>query len=577
MRRFSSSPLNLGLAGLLALGMAWGLFAPLPHTGMTASAAAPAEKDVVAVVACDGYADLKKQLRWVGTLVGNPALDGFAESFIMMATQFQGLAGLDVARPAGIVVTAAGELPVVQGCLPVKDLGKLLAALEGVVGPAQKEGDAWRLTPPGGLPLEIVEKNGWAFITPLGMKPLVNDPTEHFSAIVKTLTLGAQVFPSRMPAGLRERFRQALDQAADAAAAQGQPVDRAAVAAVIDSLDDMESLLVGVAVDTENERVFVEGRTVMEPNTAAAAVWTAAGKATDGTVATPPAANGRPLLLRAHHAQAVPEGLRAPLEATLDQALPGGDGDQLAQALGGLVRDLIAAMLDAGGFDLALAVDDAAVGADTALPAITLGAGIKDGPGLEKRVQERLGKEGVLSAGVTARFNTGRQGAANLHEIEVDLSGVPEADKFGGKVTLTLAVTPDRAYVLTGGDVAKRLAETLAAGAPQAKPLTGVDLSLASVLAYAAKAGKLFAPDNPQNAEVEQMAKIAADVPATLVQLLVRPIERGVSMRLSVDGGVIQTIATGVSLVQPGGVPGGIVPGGGFELRPGPGAPALAP
>jgi len=66
-------------------------------------------------------------------------------------------------------------------------------------------------------------------------------------------------------------------------------------------------------------------------------------------------------------------------------------------------------------------------------------------------------------------------------------------------------------------------------------------------------------------------------VPATLVQLLVRPIERGVSMRLSVDGGVIQTIATGVSLVQPGGVPGGIVPGGGFELRPGPGAPALAP
>jgi len=546
-----------------------------PRLGFPAVNAA--EPEVVAVVACDGYADLKKQIRWIGTLVGNPALDGFAESFIMMATQFKGLAGLDVARPAGVIVTAAGELPIVQGCLPVKDLGKLLGALEGVVGPAQKDGDTWRLAPPGGLPLDIVEKNGWAFVTPVGMKPILDDPTERLGAIVKTLTLGAQVFPSRMPPGLRERFRQALDQAADAAAAQGQAIDRAAVAAVIDSLDDMESLLVGLSVDTENERVFVESRTVMEPNTAAAAVWTAAGKATDGTVATPAAANGRPLMLRAHHAQTIPEGLRAPLEATLDQALPNGGGDPLAIALGGLVRDLIAAMLDAGGFDLALAVDDTAIGGDSALPAITLGARIKDGPGLEKRVQERLGKEGVLPAGATARFNTGRQGAANLHEIEVDLTGVPEADKFGGKVTLTLAVTPDRAYVLTGGDVAKRLAETLAAGAPQTKPLTGVDLSLAGALAYAAKAGKIFAPGNPQNADVEQMAKIAADLPATLVQLLVRPIERGVAMRLSVDGGVIQTVATGVSMVQPGGGPGGVIPGGGFELRPGPGAPALAP
>ena len=553
------------------------LCAAVLFTGAARSASA-ADPDVVAVVACDGYADLKKQIRWIGTLVGNPALDGFAESFIMMATQFKGLAGLDVARPAGVVVTAAGELPVVQGCLPVKDLGKLLGALEGVLGPAQKDGDAWRLAPPGGLPLEVVERNGWAFVTPVGMKPAIDDPTERFGAIVKTLSLGAQVFPSRMPAGLRERFSQALDQAADAAAAQGQPLDRAAVAAVIDSLDEMESLLVGLAVDTENERVFVESRTVMEPNTAAAAVWTAAGKATDGTVATPPAANGRPLLLRAHHTQTVPEGLRAPLEATLDQALPGGDGDPIAQALGGLVRDLIAAMLDAGGFDLALAVDDAAAGADSPLPAITLGARIKDGPGLEKRVQERLGKAGALPANVKATFGTGRAGAANLHEIEVDLTGLPEADKFGGKVTLTLAVTPDRAYVLAGGDVAKRLAATLAAGAPQAKPLTGVDLSLAGALAYAAKAGKLFTPDNPQNAEVEQMAKIAADLPATLVQLLVRPIERGVSMRLSVDGGVIQAVATGVSVVQPGGVgPGGVVPGGGFELRPGPGAPAIAP
>ena len=85
-----------------------------------------AENPVVAVVACDGYADLKKQLGWVGTQVGNPTLAAFAESFVMMATQFKGLAGLDVSRPLGVVVTADGETPVIHGYVPVKDLDKLL-------------------------------------------------------------------------------------------------------------------------------------------------------------------------------------------------------------------------------------------------------------------------------------------------------------------------------------------------------------------------------------------------------------------------------------------------------------------
>ena len=123
------------------------LFIALFLAGSLAPAPArAAEPEVIAVVAVDGYADLKKQVRWIGTLVGNPALDGFAESFIMMATQFKGLAGLDVDRPAGIVVTTADGVPAVNGYVPVKDLSKLLAALVGIVGPAEKADGGWQLT-----------------------------------------------------------------------------------------------------------------------------------------------------------------------------------------------------------------------------------------------------------------------------------------------------------------------------------------------------------------------------------------------------------------------------------------------
>jgi hypothetical protein len=533
---------------------------------------AAAAGDVVAVVACDGYADLKKQIRWIGTLVGNPALDGFAESFIMMATQFKGLAGLDVNRPAGLVVTVQGDDPVIHGFVPVKDLDRLLGALQGVLGPAERNGDLRQIAPPGGMRLDITERNGWAIFTPRGTQADLADPSPLFDPVVKSLSLGAQVFPSRMPAGMRAVLRAGIDQAAEMAAAQGQDVDRAALDAALAGLDDTESFLLGLAIDEENDRVFVETRTVMDPNSVAAALWTAAGKAAGGTVALPPPTQGKILTLRAHHAQTVPEAARRPLEATLDQALPGGD-DPIARAVGGLVRDLVGGMLDAGGFDAGVAIDTSTATEAEPLPAVTVGVRVKDGRALEERVKTRLGAAGALPPGVTARFDTGAQGKANLHEIAVDLAGLPDADKFGGRLAITLAVTPDYAYVLTGGDVPARVGKLLAADRPQPppQPLIGGEVSLAGLLDYAAKAARVFAAGNPLNAELAQMAEAAADNPEALVRLLVRPIDRGVSLRLAADGGVIRTIATSVSAVQPAG---GV---GGFELRPGRGAPAIAP
>ena len=106
------------------------------------------EAPVVAVIACDGYADIKKQIAWVGQQVGNPTLAGFAESFLLLATQGKGLAGLDTGRPLGIVVTAQGEMPAVHGFVPVKDLDKLLTSLQGVIGPAAEQDGVRRIAMP---------------------------------------------------------------------------------------------------------------------------------------------------------------------------------------------------------------------------------------------------------------------------------------------------------------------------------------------------------------------------------------------------------------------------------------------
>ena len=66
----------------------------------------------------------------------------------MVAKQFKGLVGLDTTRPAGLVVTAVGDTPVVHAYVPVKDLDALLDVLQGSVGPVEKVDGARRISPP---------------------------------------------------------------------------------------------------------------------------------------------------------------------------------------------------------------------------------------------------------------------------------------------------------------------------------------------------------------------------------------------------------------------------------------------
>ena len=524
------------------------------------SPAPAAEPVVVAVVAVDGYADLKKQVRWLGTQVGNPALDGFAESFIMMATQFKGLAGLDVSRPAGIVVTVADGVPAVQGCVPVKDLDKLLGALEGVVGPADRDGDVRRLTPPGGMPLDVTERGGWAFFAPRGLPVAVADPDAILDPLLESFTLAVELFPGRMPEELRKQLEAALEQAARAAAAQqGQPVDDEAMQAAFAGLAATDAITFGFRLDPEAGRLVVEQRTVLAADSPVAAAWTAAG-GTRATVAAATTSDGKPAAVRGHSVLTIPASARASFERTVSDAvargMPEADRDPVARTVLGLLGDLGAAMLDAGGVDARAALDTSDADGERPLPDLTLGMRVKDGASLERRLKERLGKPGALPPGVAVAFDKGKAGAATLHEVTLAMQDVPEAERFGGKVVLTLAIAPEYAFLLAGERIPARLEAALGgSGRPDAaaEPITGVDLSVAALASYAARMAAAFNPGAAENAPVEAMAKAAGTEPASLVQLLAKPIERGLALRMSADSGAIRAIAAGVTSQQPGG------------------------
>lgn len=518
---------------------------------LAAPAVRAAEKpEVIAVVAIDPYADLRSQLTWVGEQVGNPMLAGFAESFIMLATQGKGLAGLDVKRPTGIVITTAGgPLPSAHAFVPVKNLGTLLEAVQGMTGPVEESDGVRRIVPRGMPPLEIVEKNGWAVFSQAGAEVAIDDPLTVIGPLSKDYSLVVELFPSRMPAALRDQLAAVLDQASREAAARGQPMDDTLLRAGIERLDEVEKLVLGVAIDTDAKDVHLDVTSVLVAGTAAAAAWKDADKAVS-TIASPATSDGRQPAIRGHYALPVAEAGRAAMEAGLAQALAQADDDPTARVVAGVVRDVAMAMLDAGGVDAGVTVDTSVADGKSPLPAITAGMKIKDGAGLQARLKERLGKGDGLPKTVKVAFDTGKEGPATLHELTLDLSGTPAAGQLGDSVTLTLAVTPDHAWLVTGGDVKKRLAAVLATGGKpvaDAAPLAGVDVSLASLVGYMARMTKLLEPESPQGEALAAVAEDAADKPSTLVRFAARPIDRGLTIRLSADAGALQTVAASSS------------------------------
>lgn len=125
-------------------------------------------RKVIAVIAADGYADLKQQLAWIGPQIDNPGLAGTMESLLLLSTQGKGLAGLDVKRPIGVFVTTKDGDFGIHAALPVKDVDKLLGSLQGLTGPVEKDGDIRRMTLPSGQDVEVTEKDGWCCSTSAG-------------------------------------------------------------------------------------------------------------------------------------------------------------------------------------------------------------------------------------------------------------------------------------------------------------------------------------------------------------------------------------------------------------------------
>jgi hypothetical protein len=509
-------------------------------------------RKVLAVVAIDSYGDLKQQLTWIGPHVDNPGLAAMLESVLLLSTQGKGLNGLDVKRPLGVIVTSANDDIGIHAAIPVKDLEKLLGSLQGSTGPIEKDGDIRRLTLPSGQDIEIREQDGWAVIGQRGQEFDIADPAKLLSPLVTDYTLAIETHPSVMPESLRALIAAGIQQMAAASANQGRPVDAEALQTALAGLSGVETLTIALALDPQENAVFIENKVIAVNGPKAGS------SASSLTVATATTRDGGLPALSAHAVQPLNESQRRQIVAMLDGALPQGN-DKTMQIVATVVRGLVDAMADAGGLDAAVTVDTSVAGQ---LPLITAGAHIADGPKLEKQVKELFGPGSAIPKEVKAKFDSGKVGKANLHTVTIDVSATPAAGIVGPAVELTLAVTPDYAFLLHGGDVKARL-ETLLETNGKANttiaaaevPGAAIALALDRILTYAASMGV-----GPQaEAAAEQAGSlIETDKDSGSVKASGRPIDGGFVTRLTVGAGALKAAATMAQQQQQGiGGPGG--------------------
>ena len=503
--------------------------------------------EVIAVIAIDSYGELKQQLDWLGHHIDQAGLPGIVESGILLATNGKGLTGLDENRPIGVVVTASDGDIAIHAIVPVTDLDKLLAEVQEATGPVETDGDFRRFTLSSGHDIEIDQRDGWAVIGEPGKAFGIADPAKLLDRLVKDATLVIETHPSAMPESLltklvvdiQVRLLVRLAQRATGGdpTYKGPPFSTQALVAALDNVSAVETLSLALAVDPQDNSLFLENKVILvnglRESTASTPLTVATAVPRDG---------GRPAI-KAHAVQPLNDSQKQQLPAILDSVLPLKTHEE-AELFSAIVRSVVEVIAEAGGLDAALTVDTSVVGE---LPMITVGAHVADGPRLERLVKELFQSNSKLPKGVKANFDTGKVGKANLYTVTIDVSATPAAGIVGPAVELTLAVTPDSAFILHGGDVLARLGELLVTNGQANRSVTdeevpglAIELALDQILAYAASMG------------FGQQAEVAAEKAAShtdagedvgSIHLSTKPIDRGIVTRLTVGTGAFEAVA----------------------------------
>ncbi len=563
--------LRISLAVALLLGL--GMFVPAQR------AAAEAPKPVL-TVAFSGYDQLIANVKTIGEVSGRPGLAGMLEGLVAMGTQGKGLAGLDKARPWGVLVfLGENDQPTVQGYIPADDLKALMGVVPNPATgqPFAPDADGvYELPGNGGKTMYAAQKGKWGVVSDSkdGLKTAVADPTAMISDLAKKYLVGIRASIQNVPAATREKYLGMAKMVLDMASQQ-QPNEseemfalrsnnmKQAFAKLTELSKELEELVIGLGVEAASNSIFLDFELKALDGTKAAAKMAKLKDAKSNLAGF--VAQGAAMTMLSSGTSddddvAEAKKMLDKLRTTADKELDG--NEDLSKEKKTLAKQLLGEALDVLTKTIESKVSDggAVVVLDDKL-AIAFGMKIVDGVKLEG-VVKKLVKEVAAddaNVGKMVKLDADKHEGINFHVVTVPVPDPEAAAIFGETVQIVIGLGENNIFLAAGKkpvDLLKQVIDDSKKTPDKAILPMEMVFSGLPIAQFVAK----VVPDANAKEQAEKVAASLAKSPGKdKISLTAKSIPNGVSVRWNVEGGLIKAI----SEAAPGGGGAAGAPAGG--------------
>jgi hypothetical protein len=529
-----------------------------------------AETKPIAAVVVASYNNLLDDVNFVGKLIDRPQTGADLEGVLSAITQNKGLAGLDKARPAGMIVQASGQdEPTGYAFLPISDFDAATDLLKTLFTVDSEDG-LYKLTPNNGAQVLYLKHQGaWAYFSdkPAALAHCAANPLAVLGNLDKHYIVAARFFLANVPPPLREKFLEGVKQGMQNDAAQKDDESDADYASRKKFIGQMESYATRVfgeldevamswSLDRTAEKTFVDFSVTAKPGTKSAYEMYLAGNSLTklsgfhlADAAVHAALAGPIPAAKQELAASLIEVVRGKGLSDIDKKEKENKKVVAKEVLNGMA-DLSQKIVKGGHVDGAASV----VLTPNAATALVAGY-IADGDLLDKilhTVHKAIVDENPGAAQFVKMDAENGQGV-NFHKISVPIGKYADnreavVQMVGESLDVVIGVGKEHAYLAAGRNALPALKtaiqESAAAGSKPVSPLE-VSLAVKPVVNLTAEIGK--PTDRPKAAMAD--TELAKTPGKDHVGLTIRPITNGIQARLEVEQGLVRLfgrlVATG--------------------------------
>jgi hypothetical protein len=554
---------SISLHRLLTCVLAFCLLSA-PAAGYLAQAAEEGGVQPVVVVS---VANSDKLLRDINFLTETAGAADIGRLVALMAAPYT--AGLDKTKPGGAYVTAAGlDQMEVVGFLGVRDLKVLLGVLQDQLGQPRDAGDGvMELATDRPQSVFVKEVDGWVFLA--NRKALLNNlprnPAMLLGDMPENYLLAARLNVANIPADLRQQavdqMRQGFEEGLRGQTLPGRQAEltrelsESWMQSMVSLVEDTEHLTIGWQVDAAKKSTHLDINVTAQSGTQLAKDLAQVRERQSAFAGMlNPGAAASFLVASAYTPSDVKQAL-ALIELGRAEAMKGIDADanltgegERAQAkkIVGDLLDLAKSTVEAGKLD----VGGCLMLKPGALTAV-VGGFVSDGNKLAATVQELhafvQSKEPRTPA---VNFNAETYRGVTLHTASIPLPGDADANArrvLGDPMDVVIGTGETSVYLAFGKNARATLVEILDASEQQKDqvfPPSQLWIALTPIMEFVASVD-----NNPVIHTL--LMTLKATEGKDRIALTVLPAQRGVSVRIALDAGVITMIGESVRELAP--------------------------